>query len=330
MNASGRALLVFSIIVSTLSCDKNNNVVIIDSFPINKDVICDSTKTIEVLDNYIRIAVSSNYLFLLGYKADLLFQQYALPDVEYTKSFGRRGRGPGEYQATPDIFISPTTGLVYIYSPDTSTFYSYEISDQGELAPGREFKVKSDLLYNQFHIVGDSLLIYNKVPGLGIGRVDLTTGRRIGDLQFPLRNGYSEMDYYHPDKGVLAANGNHIVYAYHFRKQIDIYNADALTLKRRLIDKEYKEPINIGPNSDMYYYNIYCTDRYIYAYYAEPDIDGVHERNYIEVYDYDGNPVVRYNMGIATGGMFAVSPDDSVIYGYNNLHEDKILKFDLN
>ncbi len=328
MNIPGRALSIFVTIVLAASCGRDRNVIVVDSFPIEKAVFCDSTGNVEILDNYVRIAVSNDYLFLQGIKADLIFQQYALPEVKWIKSFGRKGRGPGEYGTNTDIFISPTTELLYIYRPDTSTFYSYRISEEGDLALEREFKVESGILYNQFHIIGDSLLVYNKVPGLGIGRVNLITGEKIGDLQFPVRSGYSESDFFHPDKGVLAANGKYVVYAYHFLKQIDIYNVDDLTLKVRLIGKEHKEPVNIGPDSDMYYYNVYCTDRYIYAYYAKRDTNGGYE-NYVEVYDYEGNPVARYEMPIATGGVFAVTPNDSTLYGYSHLHEDKILKFDL-
>jgi hypothetical protein len=330
MKTQGKALLIFVVItLIATACHRKNTVVVVNSFPIEKKVVYDSSGTIDILDQYVRIAVNNDYLFLVGNMTDIIFRQFALPRVDYIKSFGHRGRGPGEYIKTPDIYISPTTELLYIYRPEISAFYSYKISNAGDLSFEHEFKVERGILYNQFHIIGDSLLVYNKVPELGIGRVDLRTGRSIGDLPFPIRDGYEETDYYHPDKGVLAANGEYIAYAYHFLKQIDIYNISDLSLKARIIGAGHKEPTHLDENSDMYYYNVYCTDKYIYAYYAAPNARNGGENNYIEVYDYDGRPIARYDVGVPIGGMFAITPNDSTLYGYSHLHENRILKYNL-
>ena len=308
---------------------KQTDVVIITSFPIEKSLEYSAFYTHDIIDPY-TVAVSDKYLFLAGINSELIFQQYELPELKYTRSFGVRGRGPGEFVVSPLIYISRNKEKLYMNHAERKQFGAYLILNNGELLLDNEFSTKYGFLYNHFNIINDSLLIYNTIPSkIGIEIIDLLTDKTPSEIEFTKNNHYTGDSYCHPDNGTLSVNDRYIVYAYSFRKQIDIYDIKNLELKVRLLSKGQKEKITTSVQSKRYYNDVYVTENFIYACYVDRDIDDEQNKYFIEVYDFMGTPKKRFNMGVHVGnGLFAVTPDDRTIYSYSYTL-DKILKFDI-
>ena len=308
---------------------KQNDIVIVTSFPIEKRVEYSVFDTYDIIDP-MAVAVSNKYLFLVGMYADPIFQQYELPEIKYIRSFGRRGRGPNEFVIPPIIHISRNQEKLYFCRPENRTFTAYLILENGDLLQENEFTTRKGWAYNQFHIIKDSLLVYNILASkMGIEKIDLWIDKNSDRIEFTKNRDYSGESFFHPNWGILSVNDRYIIYAYVYRKQIDIYDIETLELKVRLLTKGHRESITTSKHSKRYYNDVYVTDNFIYAYYIDPDTDDVRNKYFIEVFDFNGTPLKRYNMGIHVGGgLFAVSPDDSVIYSYSTTL-DKILKFDI-
>ena len=65
-----------------------------------------------------------NYLFMISTRSDSMVYLYALPDLQYCKSFGIKGKGPGAPRRSRDRI------------QDT-----YSISDQGEKRNGKNLRI---------------------------------------------------------------------------------------------------------------------------------------------------------------------------------------------
>ena len=62
---------------------------------------------------------------------------------------------------------------------------------------------------------------------------DLKNGKNMGELKIGSKNRVNS--YLSDGDGVMAANDSVIIVAYHYKKQIDIYDVSTLKLKKRLI-----------------------------------------------------------------------------------------------
>jgi len=302
----------------------HKGVITISSFPIEKSVGYSAYEIDSIIDPAV-IAVSNNYLFLLGISSDPIFQEYKLNNLDYVQCFGRRGRGPGEFAAPPIMYTARDQEKLYIYYSIDRTFTAYKILENGELELEQKFTVDKSGVYNQFHIIKDSLLVHNLLRG--IEKIDLAGGHS-SKIEFTKNMNYEGRDFFHPDNGDLSVTNKYIVYAYWYKKQIDIYNIDNLSLKARLLAKGQSEKITSIEQPKRYYYNVYASENYIYACYVDPDSDDEQNKYFVEVFDFNGKPIKRYNIGISLWGMFAVSSDDSAMYSYN-WDLERILKFDI-
>ena len=62
---------------------------------------------------------------------------------------------------------------------------------------------------------------------------DLKNGKNMGELKIGSKNRVNS--YLSDGDGVMAANDSVIIVAYHYKKQIDIYDVSTLKLKKQLI-----------------------------------------------------------------------------------------------
>ena len=320
-----KKLIFGTMCIILFTCSEQEAITIFSSFPVEESLEYSVYDTYDIIDP-VQIVVSNKYLFLAGMRSEPIFQQYELPDVKYIRSFGIRGRGPGEFIITPMMYISRNPEKFYFNSYGEQ-LSAYLILENGDLLPNQKYSTTKYMLYNQFHVINDSLLIFNLIPQIGIQKVNLLKDKSSTEIEFTKNKGYSE-DSFHPDFGTLSVNNRYIVYAYKYRKQIDIYDIYNLKIKIRLLAKGHREKITTSNQSKGYYYDVYATDNFIYVYYINPDSDDVKNRYFIEIFDYSGSPIKRCNIGISLSGSIAVSPDDSAIYGFS-AELGTIIKFDL-
>jgi hypothetical protein len=202
---------------------------------------------------------------------------------------------------------------------------SYLIEDSGELIPEQQFDVRrGDVLYNQYHIIGDSLMIYRKVPN-SVEKINLLTNEVTGSIDLDVKS--TSDGSLHPNYGVMAANNESIAYVYTNQNQIDIYNLSDMSLKVRLRGKGYVSNAAPSMNSEVFYFDVCATDKYFYAYRMKRDIGNESYEYFIEVFDWDGNSVKKIHLPMRIM-IFTIANDDNTMYGYSEWQDDKILKFD--
>ena len=99
-----------------------------------------------------------------------------------------------------------------------------------------------------------------------------------------------------------------------------------MKLHLRLTDKSVKPEIRIGDfeHTRQYYVNVIATSRYIYAL-----LNGKDGSLSMEVLDFEGQPVAKYDFTIAPF-LFDVDEVNGYMYGYNENYEDYLLRYKIN
>ena len=136
--------------------------------------------------------------------------------------------------------------------------------------------------------------------------------------------------YFYSNRGIIAANDSFVVYPYIYKKQIDIYAVKDFKLVKRINDgKHYPEIIANDIEDITYHYlNVYAGKKYFYALYVGHKEDDNFLGRTLEVYDYEGNPIIKYTFDIIPF-YFVVDEENGYIYATNAHYEDYLLRYKL-
>lgn len=312
------SLATFLLMLS--ACSTNTTEKHITPFIKNKKLTAEKYFIHEVT-NPAFMMVKNKSLFVTNTRSDSLLYQYSIPDLNLLRICGVKGQAPGEFQLFP-MFCRSQSDLMYIWGYTPFNIRSFAFGKEQQPALKENYHLKNYESFNQMHIIKDSILIYSAIPDeFAIKKINLRSQQEIGKVS--IQPDDHQESYFYKNKGILSANDSFIVYAYSFKKQIDIYSVDKLELLLRLTDQNAPVNIQIGDfqNTTYYYMNIVAGNEYFYAL-----CKGNNNDYYMEVFDYKGNSVVRYQFDIVPY-LFDIDETNHCIYGFNNEHEDYFLKY---
>ena len=254
---------------------------------------------------------------------------YRLPTLEYMYSNGSNGRGPNEFSSFPLIAQTTHMNRLYLWGYTPLTIKEWEIRNDS-LSLNNTYTLNQYENFNQLHIAQDSLFIYSAIPGdFSIKKYNLDKHKKTGKIA--LKMDKESQPYYSPNYGLVAANESVIVYAYYYKKQFDIYDISSLRLKKRITGIYDDQHIDLDDfdSNVQHYTNIVAGEKYFYALYrGRPRKERTINSDVIEVFDYDGNPVVKYTFEICPQ-YFTIDESNNVLYGFSFDFEDYILRCSL-
>ena len=273
------------------------------------------------------ILLKNNTLIFSAYRSPEMLYFYSLPDLKHLYSIGQKGNGPEDFFLFP-MFCKSFADDVYIWGYKPTQIKQFSITQSGELI----FKKNIDLAlyesFNQMHIMRDSLLIYSAIPSeFSIKKYNIHTNTIEGKIDIK-KDDHTE-SFFYSNRGYVAVNDSSIIYTYVYKNQIDIYNLDDLKLRKRINGVDNKERIIVGDfeNNINHYVSVLAGKKYFYALYSGSKPSN--ENDYVmEVFNYDGEPVVRYLFDIVPF-LFEVDEENGYIYGYNSSYEDYLLRYKL-
>ena len=265
----------------------------------------------------LRVEVKHPFLIIQNWKQpDSLFHIYDLTNYQLKSAFGVKGQGPNE-------FVHPwlvQTKLPYFLIANKQSFLRFDINDKGQPI----FKGAKEPKYinriNEAAFINDSLFVVDAQytgPKLHL----LTMQDELPKKSWTYRNP-DMIDYYSdPNMGNVSANENRLVFCYGYKKQIDFMDTNFNLIKRVKFNFENPTTINSDNQGDvkMSYIDNYLGEKYLYALFLgtswnENKANGTCG-TFLEVFDLDGNPIIRYHLEGRRPVYFAVDEKNFTLYG---------------
>ena len=260
-------------------------------------------------------------------KQTMLFV-YSVPSLVFKSDFGSKGKGPWEIQLFPMFCESPGSADLYVWGYSPVTIKKISISENGKVGYKGDITLKGYEAFNNMTIIGDSTFVFYLPDALTIKKYDLVNKK---ENTITLSEDNHRESYFYSNRGYMVANESTLIYSYLFKKQIDIYDLSTLKLKTRISDdKRYPKPTPGDFSSVIYHYvGLYAGEKYFYALYDGKKWDTeVNRLLFLEVYDYEGNAIIKYSFDIAPR-LFVVDERNSKIYGFNEEYEDNLLRYNI-
>lgn len=265
-------------------------------------------------------------------RTDSLFHIYDVTNYQLKSTFGIQGEGPDEF-LYPELLHSPLTD--FLIQNDNSV-RRYSINAQGQ--PVHQDTKQMNFVYDVYGaaFINDSMYVMDAIylgPELYLLGLEDETPRKSLKYRNP-----DILDYIiDPDMGTVCANESRIVFCYGYKKQIDFMDTDFNLIKR--VEFKFDKPVpvtseNEGDVKVTYIYG-YLGKRYLYALFFGTSWDEHRVRStcgtFLEVFDLDGNPVVRYHLDGRRPVRFAVDEATFTLYGAgeDGEPEDNLLVYKL-
>ena len=265
----------------------------------------------------VRIEVRHPFLILQSLmRTDSLYHIYDLTNYELKNAFGQRGQGPNDF-VHPWLLKTPLSDVLI---GDKKLVYRFGISEEGLPV----FKDAKQARYingvNNAAFINDSLYVVDAMylaPSLYLFTLQDELPRKTRKYRDPAIRDY----YIDPDMGDVYANESRIAFCYGYKKQIDFMDIDLNLIKR--VKFKYTHPVDMYRTEDgedkRSYVTAYFGKRYLYALFFGTSWNEHRAMSYhgtfLEVFDLDGNPVVRYRLDGIGPVYFAVDEDTFTLYG---------------
>ncbi|MDR1115551.1 MAG: TolB-like 6-bladed beta-propeller domain-containing protein [Tannerella sp.] len=309
-----------------LSCTNTNHINRKIVFEEEKMLVAEQIRVNEIFSPDF-VTKKENCFIIASNRSDTMLYVYSLPSLTCWNRTGTKGQGPEEIQFFPMFCESPGSKYLYVWGYTPLTIKKFKIGDKGKFVTVGEYQLSQYEAFNCMHVIDDSLFVYYLPDELTVKKYNLKTDEYLDEIKWE-KEDHAE-SYYYSNRGLIAVNKSNIVYSYIFKKQIDIYDLHTGQKKAVITDgKKYPKP-NVGSRDNLTcYVNIYAgTDRF-YALSRKNGYDTSDNQDeyLLEVFDYDGNPIVRYTFDIAPF-LFAIDEDNEQIYGYSSQFEDYLLRY---
>jgi hypothetical protein len=290
-------LIGMSVLLFACNLNVSEKNMVITTFPEKKEIKTSVIQTAPVILAPDEMFIMNDQIWILQNKKDTLFDVFGLPDCNYLFSTGTKGQGPNEF-----IFpIGKTiqTGEDWFTVLDVNVMKTVTLQTNNSLQT-----VKSEKIFDQFPVNGFIKLN----DSLFCAFADCATGTT-GNYEYQLKNlskeGEIKFSKYPNLTGkkfrgdercqiyykYLVANPSERKFAafYSFFKFFRIYSYEG-TLEKEIQVKT--PPFQSGDvenreERELYYGRPFATEKYIYALCSA---------NEIQVWDWNGNPIIQYDL----------------------------------
>lgn len=337
------ALLFFlSILLTNCVSREEEDVKYVNTFPVEKKVVAKDVEWIkpDLLSGMLQI---DSFLIILNRKGKNAFQVYNTNQKEMICQGGNFGKGPNEFKnpLMMNQYIKKD-GCIYFFIWDHRKIL-YTI-DLNKLILGDNFVSNREQLSTKFGIQSGLVKIDSTVLGFSDDSDGRTFEYNLNSKETNLwdyypkiknTNTYSSFDLYILYGAFMAYNNklNIVVksYASYFNQLVFFTPSGNRIRTIKLPNIDYNLNSENAISSPAYTFNLQHSDSYIYVSYEDyADKNQLQYKGLVNVFDWEGNPVVRYNIENKLISAFAVDEINGKIYGYAHESDiNSIVEFDL-
>lgn len=296
-------------------------------FPEHKKLVAEKIVVNEIFSADF-VTQSGDYFIISSSTTDSTLFFYETPSLTFKNASGVKGSGPNEIQTFPMFCHTLDDEYLYIRGYSPLSIKKIKLGHDAHLSFVDEYALDGYDEYNFMNLIKDSLFIYYNSNRLAITKYDLKNKVELDKIEME-KDDHGESSYY-SNRGFISANDSFVVYPYLYKKQIDIYAVNDFKLVKRINDgKRYpKVSINDRGNVTYHYFNVYAGKKYFYALYVGHKEDDHFFDRSLEVYDYEGNPIIKYTFDIVPF-YFVVDEKNGYIYATNTNYEEYLLRYKL-
>lgn len=297
----------------TIGCSSTDH-----GFPCEETLV-QELMPLQGITNPVKVEIKPPFLIFENWKrSDSLFHIYDLTSHELKSTFGVKGEGPDEF-VSPSLFQGPLSDFL-IGDFGKNQIFRFGIDNEGlPIFKAAETFGYDNALYDAA-FVNDSLYIadpkYMLQPSLYLLALQDSLPRKIWTYRSS-----DIMDYsLDPDMGNVYANESRIVFCYGYKKQIDFMDTSFNLIKRVKFDFDTSDTSILATgNEKISYAYSYLGKRYLYALFFGMSWNENRAKDsfgtILEVFDLDGNPVIRYYLKGKRPVYFAVDEETFTLYG---------------
>ena len=262
-------------------------------------------------------------------RTDSLFHIYDLNNYELKSAFGTIGQGPNDILG-PWLFATQLSDLL-INDVLKKVIYQFGINEQGQPVLKDIKKPKFIGNISDAAFINDSLYVVDaRILAPSLYLFYLTD-----ELPQKTRK-YRNMKNYmiDPDIAEVFANENRIALCYGYKKQIDFMDTD-LNLIKRVKFKYVPSSFLSCEDRRKSYSTGYLGKRYLYALFLGTEGEIYADLSFrdavLEVFDLDGNPVIKYRFDGLFPSRFVIDENTFTLYGcrFDGQPEDYLLVYKL-
>lgn len=293
------------------------------------------------------LMVKDSLMVVCNSRDDSIFMAFDLngkDTLNCIKTWGRKGKGPGEYGLFTHLIDLPQNEF-YVADYSRNNLRKYSL-------PGfklrREKKIVTNRDEPQFREIPQkivspdgSIFFYDKFMMHELYITRWKNGQRPEEIYaFPkFKNKYSNGTSF-TYAGCLGVNSRlkRIVYAFNLFRRFYIMDFNGNIIKKVQITPGAPAPVfNDDRNLDrgsstLCFMNARATDRSIFLYYVGHTYNEIKKKDwevstYIEEYDWEGNPIKRYRLGkfISNFDIVSANRGSQVFVGTDQAHEHPVL-----
>ena len=284
---------------------------------------------LEITNREIDLLMVKDYLLIKHLEkrqGAYLLHVVSLPDYRVVAEMAPFGEGPDDFQDIRLIRTEESDKLCYVLNCRDNRLYV--LSHDLNLIPhGKRVSDPKAVTSGNFNLfIGQDLMLttLDSSEGKGIVAINQRDSTITGLIPLYFTEGARGYFYYLNFAYSFQKRRCAIPFLYHDR--IGFFDFDGGHPKFiRFGDRELKTLAS--PENPMYYYDCFANDHYVFAIYRPSDYDTEKDREtFLEQYDWDGNPIARYELpkdrGLYSGCV--INESDTVIY-LVDYYEDQFL-----